>query len=73
MISREHKRDKFRKFATRRTNNVLRQLRVLGNLSNRNLYEYTDEEINKIFSEIDKKVKETKARFNTKKDGHFKL
>lgn len=56
-----------------RTNAVLRRLKVLGNCSNRSTYEYTEEEINKIFSEIERKVKEVKAKFHFPKGKEFKL
>ena len=49
--------------AVYRTNEVLRRLKVLGNCANRSAYDYAEEEINKIFSEIDKKTKEIKGKF----------
>jgi hypothetical protein len=36
---------------------------VLGNCANRQLYDYDERDIEKIFSEIDKKVKEAKSKF----------
>lgn len=66
-------RDRFKRLATARTNSVLEKLKVLGNCSNRRLYEYTDDEINKIFSEIEKKLKETKIKFQSGKNKEFKL
>lgn len=58
------KRDRFKKLAVYRTNEVLKRLKVLGNCSNRSAYEYTEEEVNKIFSEIERKVRETKLKFH---------
>lgn len=69
----EHSRDRFRRLATLRTNIVLKRLRVLGNCSNRNIYEYDEADIDKIFSEIDRKVKEVKAKFHFPKKKDFKL
>ena len=69
----ETKRERFHRLATLRTNEVLRRLRVLGNCSNKSVYEYTEEEINKIFSEIDKKTRDIKARFRFSKKEEFKL
>lgn len=57
------RKNNFKRIAVSRTNIVLRRLKILGNCSNRSHYDYTEEEINKIFSEIEKRVKETKARF----------
>lgn len=69
----ETRKDRFKRLATLRTNVVLKRLKVLGNCSNRSTYEYTEEEINKIFSEIERKVRETKAKFHFPKEKEFKL
>jgi hypothetical protein len=45
----ESKREAFRRLGTRRTNAVLERLRILGHLSNRQLYEYDEEEVSKMF------------------------
>ena len=73
MEKQENKRERFKRLATLRTNIVLNRLKVLGNCANRSAYEYTEEEINKIFSEIERKVKETKAKFHFPKEKEFKL
>lgn len=67
------KKERFRRLATQRTNSVLKRLKVLGNCSNRSAYDYTEEEINKIFSEIEKRAKATKAKFHFSKNREFKL
>ena len=69
----ETSRDRFRRLATQRTNSVLQRLKVLGNCSNRSVYEYDEEEISKIFSEIERRVRETKAKFHYPKRRVFKL
>lgn len=71
--STEHPRDRFKRLATNRTNIVLKRLKVLGNCSNRSIYEYDEQDIDKIFSEIERKVKETKAKFHFPKNKDFKL
>lgn len=68
-----NKRERFQRLATQRTNSVLKRLKVLGNCSNRSAYDYTEEEINKIFSEIERKAKEVKAKFHFPKNKEFKL
>lgn len=60
----ESSRERFKRLATDRTNTVLQRIKILGNCANRQAYEYTEEEIDKIFSEIDKALKETKAKFH---------
>lgn len=64
---------RFRRIAEVRTNAVLDRLRILGNLSNRQMYSYSEEDINKIFSAINKQLKEVRTKFNTRKEEKFKL
>jgi len=68
-----NKRERFKRLAVYRTNEVLKKLRVLGNCANRSAYEYTEDEINKIFFEIERRVKEIKAKFHFSKNKEFKL
>jgi len=72
-MTREEKRKRFKRLATQRTNSVLRRLKVLGNCANRSAYDYREEEIRKIFSTIENKVRETKARFHFPGHKKFKL
>ena len=73
MKNNEQSRERFKRLATQRTNAVLQKLKVLGNCSNRSAYDYTEEEINKIFSEIERRVREIKAKFHFPKNREFKL
>ena len=65
--------ERFKRIAALRTNAVLDRLRILGNLSNRQMYSYSEEDVNKIFSAINKQVKEIRAKFNSRKEERFKL
>ena len=69
------KRDRFIRIVERRVNILLSNLDSLGKCSNKKNYGYTDNDIKKIFNEIDKKSKEIKAMFNgkTNKEKVFKL
>lgn len=70
----DSKRDRFKRLATLRTNAVLYRLKVLSNCSNRQLYDYDERDLEKIFSEIEKKVREAKSKFHfTKKQDNFRL
>lgn len=70
----ESKRDRFKRLATIRTNAILHRLKVLGNCTNRQLYQYDERDIEKIFTEIEKKVRATKSKFHfIKEQDHFKL
>ena len=73
MNSNETPEERFKRLATSRTNAVLDKLRILGNLSNRQLYNYSEEEIEKIFSAINKQIKEVRAKFSSTKEQKFKL
>lgn len=69
----ETKNERFKRVASRRTNDILEKIRILGNCSNKSFYEYTEEEINKIFSEIEKHLKLTKGKFLAGKRERFRL
>lgn len=58
-------KDRFKRIAERRTNRVIDSLRLLGNTGNKNLYRYSDDEIQRIFTAIDKKITEIKGKFKT--------
>ncbi len=67
------RRERFKRLATYRTNEILHRLKVLGNCANRSAYEYTEQEVNKIFYEIEKMVRHTKSKFHFIKKAEFKL
>lgn len=69
----ETRKERFIRLAIYRTNAVLEKLRILGNLSNKSNYDYTNEEINKIFYAIDSQLRNVKARFTSKRKSEFKL
>ena len=67
----ETSEDRFKRLATLRTNTVLQKLKVLGNCSNRQAYAYDEDDVDKIFSEIERRVKEIKAKFHFPKKRDF--
>jgi len=69
----ETRKERFARVATRRTNEILKKIRVLSNCSNKSSYAYTDEELNKIFSAIEKELRTTKAKFAKRKKEKFCL
>ena len=56
-------RENFVRLAESRTNKVLKQIDLLSNLSNKTNYAYTEEDIQKIFSAINKRVKDSEKKF----------
>lgn len=76
-INRSELRDeRFKRVASRRVQEILNKLRLLGNCSDKANYSYSEEQVRKIFSAIDEELKKTKFRFNHKaksKEDKFSL
>lgn len=71
--ARETKAARFKRIATRRTQRILDALRVLGNCANRSVYDYTDDDVRKIFSALEKQLADTKAKFKDSGRREFRL
>lgn len=71
--SEETRKERFRRVATRRTNNILRQIQILGNCSNKSSYSYTEEDIKKIFSAFEGELRAVRAKFSNRKKSNFTL
>lgn len=72
----ESKREKFRQLAESRTNNALVTIKRVGNLSNRQLYEFEETEVRKIIKALKDAVGEVEDRFASPKgkaEARFKL
>jgi len=75
-MAREKDRQKFVELAQKRVNRALKDIKLIGNLSNRSNYNYSDEDAKKIFKVLQNAVTELKARFDRKGDDseiNFKL
>jgi hypothetical protein len=72
-MNKENKSDKFKRLAKTRGDLVVRYLRLLGNLSNKNNYEYSDEEIRKVFAVIEAELKHSKIKFSNNKKREIKF
>lgn len=68
MKEQETKREKFVRLAEARTNKIIDMIQLLGNCSNSNAYDYTQQDVDKIFNAIEFEVREAKKKFNTKAD-----
>lgn len=55
------KRTRFTRVATNRVQKIIDYLNLLQNCSNRNNYEYDEEDVNHMFDEISKALRDTKA------------
>lgn len=71
----ESKRDAFRRLATKRTNTIIDKFRILGHCANTWQYEYTEEDVRKMFKAIEIELKAVKAKFlkSDKINSHFQL
>ena len=59
----ETKEEKFKRLAELRVNAALDKIRLLGQLSNKGNYDYTDEQAEAIFKALHKALVETKSKF----------
>ena len=57
------KRQRFEKVAGNRVQKVLDTLQLLKNCSNRNNYEYTEQDVEQMFSEISKALKDARSTY----------
>ncbi len=62
-VKNETKEERFKRLASARTLRILDDLRLLGNCSNTSTYAYTQEDLTKIFSTIEKEIKRVKMLF----------
>ena len=72
----ETKRDKFVRLAEARTNKIIDMIQLLGNCSNLGAYEYTQQDVDKIFTAIENELREAKKKFSkvdSKKGTRFSL
>lgn len=57
------KRAKFVELAESRVNRAIKDMRLIGNLSNRSAYAYGEDDIRKIFRALQKELDSAKSRF----------
>lgn len=74
----ENKKENFKRISENRVSKILVLLSQLTNLSNSSYYEYTDEDIEKIFSAIEEETKKSKemllkGKNNKKRQKRFEL
>ncbi len=71
----ETKNERFKRLAEKRVNKLIKQMELLGNLSNKNNYSYTSEEVDAICEALRMELLTTKAKFRNanRKTPAFKL
>ena len=60
------KKNKFLELAKLRVNKTIKSIQLIGNLSNKSHYSYSQEEADKIVSALNNEVKNIKEKFNSK-------
>lgn len=60
----ESDREKFVRLANSRVNKAIHSIRIIGNLSNRSNYSYTEDDIEKIFRALQEELKGCRKRFS---------
>ncbi|HEY3916331.1 MAG TPA: hypothetical protein VGL83_00985 [Stellaceae bacterium] len=58
------RRSKFVELANKRVNRAIKDMRLIGNLSNRAAYEFRDEDSRKIVKTLQKELDTLRQRFN---------
>lgn len=69
----ETKNDKFVRIAEARTNKIIDMIRLLGNCSNKATYDYSKDDVRKIFTAIDNELKAAKAKFDSSSEDSIKF
>ena len=68
------KKNKFHELAEKRVSNALKQIQLIGNLSNTRAYEYEEEEVKKMFKSLKEEIAFAEAKFKSKgRNNNFKF
>ena len=67
------KRDKFVRLAERRTKRALKDIRLIGNLSNRNAYSFGPGDVDAILRALEAEIKTTGRRFRQTSDSEIEF
>lgn len=59
----DKKTENFKRLAENRTNKIIDMMNLLGNLSNKSNYSYSEEQVNIIFNTLEDELKKQKAKF----------
>ena len=69
----ETKNEKFVRIAEARTNKIIDMIRLLGNCSNKATYDYSKDDVRKIFTAIENELKAAKAKFDSSSEDSIKF
>jgi len=71
--SSESKSERFNRVAEKRVENVLKSLRSLSQCSNKRMYEWNDEQLNKIWDAINSELQSCKESYTQTQPDEFKF
>ena len=66
-MTRDEDRSKFVKLAQARVNKAIKDIQLIGNLSNRSNYDYSDDDVAKIFRALSDEISACRKRFDLSK------
>lgn len=64
MSKTETKHEKFVRLVEARTNKAAEMIRLIGNCSNRGSYDYSEEDVKKIFAFLERELKNARAKYS---------
>lgn len=74
MATEQEKLERFKRVAENRTNKIIDNIRLLGNCANQSNYEYSEDDVKKIFTAIETELRNTKLKYQSKsKSRKFEL
>ncbi len=73
MPTQETRHEKFKRIGEKRTKKILKEIEILANLSNTHNYEFSEEEVNRIFDVLEVQLREARNKFIIKRSKDFKL
>ncbi|MDD6388982.1 MAG: hypothetical protein PUA68_07975 [Bacilli bacterium] len=62
----DEKQKKFRELAEKRVNNAIKNIQLIGNLSNTSAYSYSEKDIKKIFKALKEEISIAESKFKSK-------
>jgi hypothetical protein len=65
-------REKFVRLANKRVSNALKALQLIGNLSNKSNYDYTEADVQKIFKALHDELSSSRKKFEMAKNRNGK-
>ena len=69
----ETKRERFVRIVEARTNKIISMMRLLGNCANKANYDYTEADVQKIFTALEKEIKLTNEEISSLPSTKIKL